>query len=560
MGHPVDHPSVDSEARSVEAAQIEEVLRAFTAALRSFRLYQGGNPMLDRFVDGLRQRLAKLWESLPLLQLRIEEDRILWEGDTVFLATEPTSDLPFLLYKDGIRELTLLPAVEEEEIERVLAVLARAPSLKQEHDDLTTLLWQEDFARLRYRAVEVGAESVDLPGGEGNGEGPEKVDAGAVRAAASEPSGLTTEDFQETLHFLDPAELRRLREEIERENERDLWADVLNALLDRIEDGSPERQVRIVGLFGELLPSALATAEFGRAAALLQQLVDLASRPGVLGPTSLREVRSLFDNLGSEATVLQLAEILEEMPERLGDPTVLQILRFLPPHAIGSLMSAAERLQRPEVKRAFEGCVQRIAETNRDSVVELLDSEDPAVLAGALRWVGRLDIGTALSNIVRFLGHPEPEVRVAAAEAMVSLRAAAAAKGLIPLLQDVDRRVRIAAARALGALSYVQGRAALESAIAGKRLREADRSEKVAFFEAFGRLAGPDGVPLLDRILNTRSWLGRGEPAELRASAALALAKIRHPSARESLSSAQNDPDPVVRSTVARALRGEAVQ
>jgi HEAT repeat protein len=558
MGHSPGHSSADgAKLPGAEAAQVEDVVRSLAAALRSYRLYDGNGPTLERFVETLRQKLSALWDVLPALHLQIEEERILWEGGTVLLASESSSDLPFLLYRDGIRELTLLPGLEEEEATRLLRVLAQAPAMRQDEDDLITVLWEQDFQQLRYRVVEAAAEGVEI--GAGNGGQPAAVDPAAVRAAAKDGGAdITAEDFQETLHFLDPAELRKLRDEVRRENERDLWTDLLNALLDRLEDADPPRQVRIISILSELLPSALATAEFGRAAFLLRQLADFAGRPGALAPQALREIRALFEELGSDSTIAQLAEILEEMPDRLSDPAVLQILQFFPPRAIGSLMTASEKVQRPEVRRAFEACVQRLADSNREAVVALLRSEDPVVLVGALKWVGRLELGSALNDVVRFLGFPDPAVRATAAEALLPLRGAAAAKSLIPLLQDSERRVRIAAAQTLGSLAYAPGRAALESAIASKRLREADRSEKVAFFEAYGRLAGPEGVDFLDKILNSRGWLGRGEPADLRAAAALALAKIRNPAARESLSAAANDSDPVVRSAVARALRGEA--
>jgi HEAT repeat protein len=62
-------------------------------------------------------------------------------------------------------------------------------------------------------------------------------------------------------------------------------------------------------------------------------------------------------------------------------------------------------------------------------------------------------------------------------------------------------------------------------------------------------------VAVLDKILNSRGWLGRGEAPEIRACAALGLARSRHPSARAALTRAASDQDPVVRNAVARALR-----
>ncbi len=545
-----------SEVASASSTRVEDVLRALAAALRGHRLYEPGNPMRQRFGDAFRQKLAALWDDLPELRLEIEEDRIVWDGERVFLSGESGSDLPFLFYKDGVRTVTFLPGFEEGEVEVLLRLLARAARVREEEDDLITLLWQEDLTYLRYEAVEALTEAGPATGG--GGAPTESVDPAAVRAEAHEPAGISPADFQDTLYFLEAAELRHLREEMRREGERDLWRDVLSALLDQLEDGDEERQVRIIRIAAELLPSTLAIARFDRAALLLRELVEVAGRPGVLAPAAARGFRELFDALGSEATIEQLAEILEESPGRLSEPAVQRLFEYLPPAAMGPLIRAAERVERPEVRRSFEACVQRLAESNRDEVVRLLDSGEASVLIGALRWVGRLGLGSAASEVASFLGHPDGSVRSAALGTLVALRAGAAGKRIVPLLGDGDREVRIAAARALGDLGFAPGREALERELGSRRLREADRSEKLAFFEAYGRLAGAAGVAPLERILGARGgWLGRGEPAELRACAALGLARIRHPSAREALERATRDGDPVVRAAVTRALRGE---
>jgi HEAT repeat protein len=126
------------------------------------------------------------------------------------------------------------------------------------------------------------------------------------------------------------------------------------------------------------------------------------------------------------------------------------------------------------------------------------------------------------------------------------------------LLHDPEREVRIAAARALATLGYTAARPALEAAIDSKQLRAADRTEKIAFFESFGTLGGAEGATTLARMLNSRGWLGRGESPEIRACAALGLARSNHPTARTALTRAAEDPDPVVKNAVARALREAA--
>jgi HEAT repeat protein len=165
-------------------------------------------------------------------------------------------------------------------------------------------------------------------------------------------------------------------------------------------------------------------------------------------------------------------------------------------------------------------------------------------------------VQTAAGEVTRLLSRPEAAVRLAAVETLQEIRSPSAAGALEGALEDADREVRVAAARALGTMRYAPARARLEAALDSRRLRDSELSERIAFFEAYGGVAGAEGVPLLDRVLNGKSWLGRRESGETRACAALGLGRIRHPAAEKALNAAAADADPVVRSAVGRALRG----
>ncbi|MBW3629967.1 MAG: HEAT repeat domain-containing protein, partial [Gemmatimonadetes bacterium] len=267
--------------------------------------------------------------------------------------------------------------------------------------------------------------------------------------------------------------------------------------------------------------------------------------------------RELFSQLSSGETIAQLVKMVEDDPEILPDPAVSTLFSYFPPGALAPLARASTTINRPDVRRAFEGVVERLANDNRDEVTRLLDDPDPQIVAAAARWVGELGIGAASTATMRLLAHPQWEVRLAAINALVALKAAVAGRSLEGLLEDPERDVRIEAARGLAALEYNAARGTLEAAIQSKRLRAADRSEKIAFYEAYGRLGGAEAVPLLDKTLNAKSWMGRTETPEIRACAALGLARVRHPSAHKALATAASDADPVVRTAVARALRGE---
>ena len=97
---------------------------------------------------------------------------------------------------------------------------------------------------------------------------------------------------------------------------------------------------------------------------------------------------------------------------------------------------------------------------------------------------------------------------------------------------------------------------ALEEAVLGKEIRSRDLTERRAFFEAYGTIAGGLGVSNLQGIL-FRTGFWRPVDADTRACAAMALGNVESPSARVALQRATKDREPVVRSAAMRALRQE---
>ena len=105
-------------------------------------------------------------------------------------------------------------------------------------------------------------------------------------------------------------------------------------------------------------------------------------------------------------------------------------------------------------------------------------------------------------------------------------------------------------------MKYAPAGGEFRAVIEEKGFQDADVTEKVAFFEAYGMLAGDEAVPFLDRLLNGKGLFGRRENAEIRAGAALGLGRIRGPRPAEALNKASRDDDPVVYSAVSRTRWG----
>lgn len=564
-------PVATETDEDVVVARIRDVLGLLGKALRAIQMYQANNPVYQRFIDALRDAFARVWEVVPSLNFKIEESGFVHE-DRTYSVGEGREGLAFQFYKDGVRYLTFFPGFEDE-VERFLQIIVRARLETTGEDDLVTLLWEEDFEAFQYGYVDLLAEGLDIPEAgtpsldeplsmdliradvAGDSTAPDAADGDV--APVAQPL-FTRDDFKETLYFLEEDELERLRLEVEREWSRDLRTDVLNALFDRLEDPDEARQSEILGILRQLLPVFLARGELAAAARLLQELESILRTEGVLSHRHKEAVEAFFDELSEPAVIGQFIQALEDGAIDPDSEETSLFLTRLRPAAIPVLLRAVEMSVSRAVRERLQPAADRVARDHPEAIVALLAGDDEAVITGAARSVGRIRLAQATPALLRLLDRPRADTRLAAVEALIAMRSGPAMQGLIRALGDESREVRISAARGLGALRYAPARPDLEARLEGRAVREADLTEKLAFFEAYADVGGVEAVPLLDRILNGRGLLGRRQPAELRACAATALGRIATPAARESLQQAAGDPDTIVRGAVARALRKEA--
>jgi HEAT repeat protein len=549
--------------------EVGELFQTLGKALRAFQLYDENNPVYKRFVSSLSEAFTGLWGELNKLHVSVEEDRFALAGQEVYRSVSRSDSLSFLFYKDGVREVVFSPGFEHE-VEKLLGVLQKAKDIRPEADDLLTLLWEEDFEFFKYNYIDLLAEGVELPEASGadqsaalaqaheeEAEDEEDGESGEAADEPDPPKGVSKDDFNPTLYSLDPRERQQLEEELDAEMNRDLRGDVLKALFDQLENlKNPERQTEIIEILRTVLPNLLSHGAVKSAADVLNELSVIRAVPDVLPDELQIKIDELLDELSAKETIDELLKALQDGTIRVAPEVLSGFLRHLRADALASLLRVSEEVEDEAFADILREAVRGIAEMNATALVALLDLPDAVIAAGAARLVGELGIEEAGPKLAGLMEHADPGVRLAAIEAAVSLNAASAASGLDNALTDPDRAIRIEAARAMGTLGHRAGAEALKVIVTGKDIRTADLTEKIAFFEAYGRIGDSKAFDLLQKLLNGKGFLGRREPPEIRACAAMALGVIGSPPARAALEKAREDDDAVVRNAVGKALRG----
>lgn len=541
--------------------QVQELIRTLVRSQRAFQMYLPNNPVYHKAVANVRAAFRPVWAATDELVLTVAETDFVWEGMLVYQEMSKSDSLAWQLYKDGMRILTFKPGIQDEEIIRFLQTVNQVRLLPPDAaDDLRTILWEQDYQFLTYRFTDLleGLEGME-PAASGLTASAQEGLQDEVRrdvhevAPSARPGVVDLEEFDSTPYFLDEREIDFVRQEVEREYQRDLRSSAFNALFDVFEQqDDAEVREEIIGILDGLFPNMLNAGEFKACAAVLRETRTLAERVD----DGFRQRLAVFDAQLSQPTVVsQLLQSLDEAATPPREADVNEILQELQPQALETLFVWLPKFSSAPMRRLVSDAAGRIAERHPSEVVRLLQDHESAALPSAIALAGRLKVEPAVAGLAAALEHDSSDIRFAAVEALGAVGSPSAMGKLEPALSDSDRTVRMAAVRLAGERGYKGALPRIEQVVLRRGHKSMDFNEKRAFFEAYGSIAGAAAVKPLGGMLRVRGIFRRKRSSEVRMCAALGLGKVGTPEARAILERVQDDRDRQVKNAVGAALR-----
>ena len=584
-----------------DAPDLRSLLQSWQKSLRTLSIYLPNNPVRQQAIDALQEGLSGLFEQLSEFSLTVSDAGLTWNSEIVLPVKSKSDSLAWTLFRDGIRWMTF-SAGAEAEIVTFLGLVQRARTLTDEdEDDLLTLLWSADFQFIRYKVAELGhgdgeslesmapadadtrltadalralllGDTVDLSIGEeseeesqeeGLEEGQEEgQEGGAGPKGEDAPSSLprpkgivNLADYESTLYFLDEQEIDYLKDEVRREYQQNLYENILSMLFDVFEEQTEaEARAEVITTLNELLPHLLNAGEFHSVAYLISEAqVVLSEAEGLL-----QEHRKLMAGL---AMTFSKSEAVDQLLEAIETATILpsaaeteELFSHLTPAVLSTVLMWHGRISNEGVRETLERAVDRMAQESPAAVGVALESSERVVVIEALRLVTAVALEGVGDQLVGLVGRDDVRIRNALVRALVAAPTSQTMRALVKLIEDPDSEVRTSAVRAVAMRRYKGALAVLESAVLGAELRSRDLTERRAFFQAYGTIAGESGVSNLKQILLHRAFR-KSVDSETRACAAMALGRVSSQEARGALQKATKDRDHVVRSAAMRALQ-----
>jgi hypothetical protein len=546
---------------------VDEAMRAVARAWRAQQLYLSNNPTRAKALDAAKAAFGPLWQETDSVTLAVRETHLEWCGVPILREADRGADsLPWLMYRDGLRELSIAEGFETQDLGVLLDLLQKVRSASPDEDDLLTLLWVADLQTIKYSYVELATDTELTPGDARGGTARERAQTADVQEEAPAMEGapptaerVRLDDLSTTLFFLDPNELARLREDLVVEYATDPRRGVASALLDILEvQADATVRATAAEAIETLFIESLMARRYAIVAFVLREVDVSLARMTELPPALRTRLADLSAQLSSTSAVEQLLVSIEEASTAPRTDDLDALFGALRPGALEALVRWLAGTTAPSMRPPVERAAHRLGSTNSAEIVRLLGSSEPDIVRGAAQLAGTVRSAAAVPALGRLLTNSDASLRQAAVLGLVGVGSTGSLQALDKALEDADRAVRLAALRGIGEHRHAGSLARLKAMIDSKVGRSADVTERVAMYEALALIGRDDAVPMLDGLLNARGLLGPKESPDVRAASARALGLIPTNGARGALEKAASDKELVVRTAVARALRGDA--
>jgi hypothetical protein len=320
-----------------------DAMRALARAFSAVQLYLPNNQQRAQRLADARAAFAQLWQRGEWVDIDVRENAFLFDGDVVYQDADRGAEaLPWLLYRDGIRRLSVAPGFEEQELEAFLSLVQGARAASNDNDDLVTLLWIADYQCLRYHyldsyGTDAAARVVDAaPSAQPVGFALASIDA-TDDAATSSPF-LSMSDFDGALYFLDAREISALQSELDSVYAEDPRKPVLDSVLDMFElPSADETRSEVFETLDRFVVELLTASEYPMVAYALRECAALV-RKNELPPALSVKLGSIAHRLSEPSAMSQLLLAIDDSARTPAMALLEELFRELRPSALEPLV------------------------------------------------------------------------------------------------------------------------------------------------------------------------------------------------------------------------------
>ena len=522
-----------------ELQKAKDVIGALTKAIKTSKLYPESNPIYQKFIEELSEKLNSYMEEHGNLKLRLTQFKLIYKDIEIYDNPDKLENIALKLFTDGVREITFHEGMEDIEILNFLDVLNANIDPEKTDDDMVTLLWEKNFQHITYFVIEE------------TGEGDAKADTLTTRTPVQEfvkaqemdaaqkkhlekESGIpvTEEKIKGfspempvfSVYTLTEEEIELLKKEKEAEENPSFTfkiIDILNEVL------YMERDIKafsdIVDTLEKALDLLISNADLVRASRLLKNLREIAEAKGKFSDEEVKRINRSIERAGDEIRVKEFGAMLGKN-QTVDLNALTSYLSLLHKNSIAHMLELLE-INNLNIRKHICDVMVEVAKDDIDIIGRKVNDKRWYIVRNIAYILGRLGKAKGVEYLKRTLKYDEPRVRLESIKSLMHISGDQAKDLLISVISDNDSQVRIQAVKGLASLNHKKAVQPLIEFIRQEGFKKLEFAEKKEFFEALGKLGANEVVPFLKNIYTKRPWFSRSAYEEFRICAIYGLGK-----------------------------------
>lgn len=552
---PAAEPREEAQIAPLAARALGEWLQQLARSAKTSRLYDPANPAVATLRRDLAAALDALLKEHGSLEVTFTPESISAGATPLYVARSREDNLALPFFRDGIRAMIFHPGMDTREVGALLDAILRATQRGGEDLDLVTLLWESELEHLSIRYVstegdlETGGESGTEVVNAATGPIAPWPQSGAAAVAKGEPAVIDGDLADDTgrsddritsgrareieralvaLEIGADAEVARFRKELDAESVRPLARSVLDLMsacfhcTTREDDRDELRR-----FVPRLLHDSVAHGDWVEARECLYLLRDPGGKHDGLAEFQHDVERP--DSSTSRGAWKALEHQSSEKHELF-----FEFARELGPDATDWLMQGVAESQRQAVRRGLVRTLAGILRGAPERLAPWLADERWYVVRNTVHALTLMDSGPPVGLLRRAANHDDARVRREVVTALQRAPREQARPLLLEMLDRADSRLFAAILQQLAVGPDPELAARMLETMAADTFAERPDEERRAIVQTIAITGSASAVPILEGHLHHGNWFQRGNET-LRGAAALCLARIGTPAARELL-------------------------
>lgn len=549
------------KADPFEVKKAGNVIQFFKKTFSLIKLYPPENPSVARSIELFNNQLGEFLNEYEELAIQVGEFSFSYKGELVFQDEERSKSLPFLFYKDGLRELSFHKGLDKGELHELFKTISEVSDLPPEDADIVNSIWEKNFIYIRYYSMDEFLEqdigdlaeeispfdkvgfakgkvemtpddeelfkkslSLGIQKGREKGEGDyEGEDAGAGILPGTEVGAISQDEMPEIGAMI--AESRQTPHLPE-------LIDLLFELL-----FSEERDAEfsdITDVLDDCHQQVLEKADFSTGLSILNRVEELKKIISAKSEERAKLLGRISDSAVAPDAVASLRKVY--MEGRVADfDTFFAYLENLGVSAFPVVVAIWEDSRFPYSRQKASSFLEKIGKQDLNSLLDLARGQSASITREILSILTTTGERTEISQLEDFVNHPDKAIRLDVINALGKSGDEASNKVLLRFLSDKDTEIRTAA---LKNLKYLGDSATLDHVkqmAEEKGFREKSKREKVAILKFLGSTKSREISAFLRSLLKKRKIFFPYKTNETRLCAVSALGVMGTPEAADIL-------------------------